>query len=55
MDPSLFSDPMGTKINDSDSEYHYDGLNCQNDKCKSYKLSADMEKEAAYIKKSRNN
>lgn len=55
MDPKLFTDPDGTKINDDGAEYHYDGQNCQNGQCKSYKLSADMEKEATYVKKSRNN
>ncbi|HEY5695671.1 MAG TPA: hypothetical protein VIQ80_02445 [Candidatus Saccharimonadales bacterium] len=55
MDPKLFTDPDDTKINDTGSEYHYDGTDCQGDHCKSYKLSADMEKEATYVKKSRNN
>ena len=55
MDPSLFTDPESTKMNDSGAEYHYDALNCQSNQCKSYKLSADMEKEATYVKKSRNN
>jgi len=54
MDPALFTDPDGTKMNDSDAEYHYDATNCQNGQCKSYKLTADMEKEATYTKKSRN-
>lgn len=55
MDPKLFTDPDEAKINDTDAEYHYDASNCQNNKCKSYKLTADMEKEATYTKKSRNN
>lgn len=54
MDPKLFTDPDGTKMNDDGAEYHYDALDCQNGHCKSYKLSADMEKEATYVKKSRN-
>jgi len=53
MDPELFTDPDGTKMNSTGAEYHYDGLNCDNDKCKSYKLTADMEKEATYTKTSR--
>jgi type II secretory pathway pseudopilin PulG len=53
MDPDLFTDPDGTEINNADAEYHYDASNCQNDQCKSYKLSAEMEKEATYVKKSR--
>lgn len=55
MDPNLFTDPDNTKINDTYAEYHYDANNCRDDKCKSYKLSADMEKEATYTKSSRNN
>jgi len=55
MDPALFTDPDGTKINDTSAEYHYDASNCQDSKCKSYKLTADMEKEATYVKTSRHN
>jgi len=54
MDPSLFTDPDGTAMNAQWSEYHYTTSNCDNDKCKSYKLSADLEKEATYTKTSRN-
>jgi Tfp pilus assembly protein PilE len=53
MDPDLFTDPDGTKMNSTGAEYHYNGLNCGNETCKSYKLTADMEKEAAYTKTSR--
>ena len=53
MDPALFTDPDGTNMGDPGAEYHYDASNCQNDMCKSYKLSADMEKEATYVKTSR--
>lgn len=53
MDPGLFTDPDGAKLGDDNAEYHYDASNCQNDQCKSYKLSADMEKEATYTKTSR--
>lgn len=53
MDPELFTDPDDTEINTTDAQYHYDASNCQNDKCKGYKLSAEMEKEATYVKKSR--
>lgn len=54
MDPSLFTDPDGTKMGDPDAEYHYSATNCTNDHCKSYKLSADLEKEAKYVKTNRN-
>lgn len=54
MDPGLFTDPNGGKINESESNYRYNGTNCNNDKCKSYTLRADLEREADYVKKSRN-
>jgi type II secretory pathway pseudopilin PulG len=54
MDPALFTDPDDTKMGDTGAEYHYDASNCQNSQCQSYKLTADMEKEATYTKKSRN-
>lgn len=55
MDPELFADPYGVKMNEEGSEYRYEGLNCDNEKCKAYKLSATMEKEATYEKTNRNN
>lgn len=54
MDPALFTDPTGIALGDAASDYHYDGLNCNNNQCKGYKLSADMEKEAEYVKMNRN-
>lgn len=53
MDPALFTDPNGVKINDTGSDYHYDSTNCTSDKCKSYTLTAHLEKEADYTKNSR--
>jgi general secretion pathway protein G len=54
MDPGLFTDPNGVKMNETKSTYRYDGTNCDNDKCKSYTLRADLEREADYIKTNRN-
>lgn len=54
MDPELFTDPDGIKMNEADSSYRYEGLNCDNEKCKAYKLTASLEKEAAYEKTNRN-
>lgn len=54
MDPILFTDPNGIKMNEAGATYHYQGSNCDNDKCKAYKLSADLEKEAIYVKTNRN-
>ncbi len=54
MDPELFTDPRGVKMGDDGSSYRYEGLNCNNDSCRSYKLTSSMEKEAEYVKTSRN-
>lgn len=53
MDPELFTDPTGIKLNEQDSDYRYTGNNCDNDKCKGYVLSSELEKEATYTKKNR--
>lgn len=56
VDPALFTDPDGYKMGDPSANYHYEGLDCSLDgKCKRYKLRADMEREAEYIKESRRN
>jgi len=54
MDPELFTDPNGNKLGDPNSDYRYDGIDCENDHCKSYKLISRLEKEADYIKTNRN-
>jgi type II secretory pathway pseudopilin PulG len=54
MDPELFTDPNETKMGDEGADYHYEGLDCDNDRCKGYKLSSTMEKEATYEKTNRN-
>lgn len=53
MDPALFTDPKGVKLNEQDSNYRYAGNNCSNDQCKGYVLEAELEKEATYTKKNR--
>lgn len=53
MDPALFTDPNGVKLNEQDSNYRYAGNNCSNDQCKGYVLEAELEKEATYTKKNR--
>jgi type II secretory pathway pseudopilin PulG len=53
MDPSLFTDPNGKKINTSGTDYRYDSTNCTDNKCKSYTLRAHLEKETDYVKPSR--
>lgn len=54
MDPALFTDPEGIKMNDQGSNYHYVATNCESNVCKSYKLSTELEKEAIYVKTNRN-
>lgn len=54
MDPELFTDPNGYKLGDKDSDYTYSGENCTLDgKCQGYRLSADLENEAEYVKTNR--
>lgn len=57
MDPELLKDTQGVEINDETqiSEYLYEPINCDNDKCKGYKLHSGLENEAEYTKKSRHN
>ncbi|MBR0133808.1 type II secretion system protein [Candidatus Saccharibacteria bacterium] len=54
IDPSLFTDPLGTPLWGEDSNYVYEASNCEEGKCKSYTLRSTMEKEANYVKNSRN-
>lgn len=54
MDPELFTDPNGVKINNPNAEYRYEPTGCQNNKCTGYTLRAPLEKEAEYTKKQRN-
>lgn len=53
MDPSLFTDPLGTNLGVAGSSYSYEAANCENGKCKEYTLRATLEKEDVYIKKNR--
>lgn len=53
MDPGLFTDPNKVKMNESGSDYRYEGTNCTNDHCRSYTLRADLEREADYVKTNR--
>lgn len=55
VDPTLFTDPSGKKINEAGSSYTYLPTNCDGDKCKGYTLNADLTNETDYEKSSRNN
>ena len=53
MDTALLNDPNNKKIGDRASAYRYEATNCNNGKCKSYKLRATLAGEDDYIKESR--
>jgi type II secretory pathway pseudopilin PulG len=53
MDPELLTDPRGVKLGEAASDYRYQGINCNNDKCQGYRLTAQLEKEAVYEKTNR--
>lgn len=55
VDPELFTDPNGIKLGEAGSDYRYEATNCTNDKCQSYTLRADLEKEADFVKTNRDN
>ena len=55
LDPALLADPTGKKIGESESNLRYEPRNCTDGKCRGYTLRADLEKEADFIKDSRNN
>ena len=54
MDPDLFTDPDGTVLGEAGSNYTYAPTDCSDNKCKSYTLTANLENEADYVKKSTN-
>jgi hypothetical protein len=54
IDPSLWTDPSGFNLGNSDSSYSYTPGNCEKGRCKEYVLKAELEKEDAYIKNNRN-
>lgn len=55
VDPSLFTDPNGVKIGESDSNYRYEPYNCDGDSCKNYTLRSTLENEDDYVKQNRSN
>ncbi len=55
VDPTLFTDQNGIKLGETGSIYTYSPTNCIDGKCKSYTLKTSLNKEADYIKTSRNN
>lgn len=53
VDPNLFTDPNGFKIGDPGSSFRYSGENCEAEKCKSYTLRANLEREDDFVKTNR--
>lgn len=53
VDPALFKDPLGVKIGEADSNYRYEAVNCDGDKCSSYTLRSVLENEADFVKENR--
>lgn len=49
IDPDTLYDSFGFMIGESDSEYSYQGLNCDNNRCQEFRLTATLEKEADYV------
>lgn len=52
IDPDNLRDVEGVEINTSGSEYSYKPISCNDSKCKSYVLTAQLEKEAPFTKES---
>ncbi len=55
VDPALFKDPNGYKVNQPQSSYHYLPSGCVSGKCQSYKLRTTLEKESDYVKQAAQN
>lgn len=55
LDPEMLKDPNGKTFGEEGANYRYEPKDCDGDKCKSYTLTADLEKEADFVKTSRNN
>ena len=53
MDSALLKDPNGVQVGTTGSDYRYDPVDCENDKCKGYTLRATLENEEDFIKKNR--
>lgn len=49
VDPKLFEDPEGRVVGSQDSDYTYEALSCEGNKCKEYTLRAKLESESDYV------
>ncbi len=53
-DPQFFTDPFGVNVGTEGSKFRYEPSGCEAGKCQEYTLRAELEKEAEYVKRSRN-
>ena len=53
LDPNSLKDPSGKAVETEGSDFNYTPKDCQDNKCKSYTLTANLENEADYAKTSR--
>jgi len=53
VDPDLFTDPNGIKINQAGSDYRYEAIGCAENECKGYRLRANLVNESDYVKSNR--
>lgn len=53
IDPNLFTDPMGRKLGEAESDYRYEPTDCEGDKCKNYSLRTKILNENDFVKSSK--
>ena len=54
MNKELLTDPYGVRLGEPNSAYRYEPTDCNEGKCKSYTLRATLDKEADFVRESRN-
>lgn len=54
VNPDSLKDPSGKAVGEYGSNYRYEPKDCQDGKCRSYTLTADLENEVDFVKTSRN-
>lgn len=52
VDESPWTDPSGIAFGETGCDYFYEPANCSQGRCRSYKLTAKLEKESEYLKTS---
>ena len=53
VDSELFKDPSGVRIGEANSNFSYEGSNCDGDACKAYTLRTTLKNEDDYVKTNR--